>query len=293
MKITVIGSLGNISKPLTQKLIQANHQVTLISSSSDKSEAIKALGASPAIGHVNDVHFLTKAFTGADAVYTMIPPHFGAPDFKAYADQIGEVYRQAIKAANVKQVINLSSIGSHLSSGTGVITGIHRAEQQLNKLEEVNIKHLRSAFFFTNYYNDINMIKHMNIIGSNYSAERKMILVHPNDIAEVAFQEIIKPFTGKSVRYVASDQRTTSEIAGILGKAIGNPELKWVEFADEQALAGMLQAGLPEDIAKNYIEMGSAVRSGKLFEDYELNKPALGKTKLEDFAKDFAAKFLN
>ncbi len=133
----------------------------------------------------------------------------------------------------------------------------------------------------------------MNILGNNYSADRKMVLVHPNDIAEAVFQEITRPFTGKSVRYVASDERSTAEIAGILGKAIGKPELKWVEFTDEQALGGMLQAGLPEDIAKNYIEMGSAVRSGKLFEDYELNKPTLAKTKLEDFTKEFALKFLN
>jgi NAD(P)H dehydrogenase (quinone) len=32
MKITVTGSLGNISKPLTEILVKAGHQVTVISS---------------------------------------------------------------------------------------------------------------------------------------------------------------------------------------------------------------------------------------------------------------------
>ncbi|WP_461105828.1 hypothetical protein [Spirosoma koreense] len=35
MKIVVTGSLGNISRPLTQELIQKGHSVTLINSKPD------------------------------------------------------------------------------------------------------------------------------------------------------------------------------------------------------------------------------------------------------------------
>ena len=48
--------------------------------------------------------------------------------------------------------------------------------------------------------------------------------------------------------------------------------------------------GLPENIAKNYTEMGHAVNDGSMFADYWTQRPVqLGKTKLEDFAKTFAA----
>jgi len=91
---------------------------------------------------------------------------------------------------------------------------------------------------------------------------------------------------------LASDDRTTGEIAAILGAAIGKPELQWVEFTDEQTLSGMMQGGLPEEMAKNFVEMGTAVRSGKLWEDYDLNKPIIAsKRKLEVFAKEFADRF--
>ena len=40
MKIIVTGSLGNISKPLTQELVAKGHQVVVISSKSDKQKAI-------------------------------------------------------------------------------------------------------------------------------------------------------------------------------------------------------------------------------------------------------------
>ena len=51
----------------------------------------------------------------------------------------------------------------------------------------------------------------------------------------------------------------------------------------------MIQAGLPEEIAKNYAEMGNALQTGVMAEDYWKHRPVLSKIKLEDFAKEFAA----
>ncbi len=65
MKIIVTGSLGHISKPLTEELVQKGHTVTVISSKPEKQAAIEALGATAAIGSVEDVSFLTTTFAGA------------------------------------------------------------------------------------------------------------------------------------------------------------------------------------------------------------------------------------
>jgi len=291
MKITITGSLGNISKPLTEILVKTGHDVTVISSNADRADEIKTLGASPAIGQVTDVPFLTEAFKGTDAVYTMVPPNFGAKEWKNYIAGIGQNYAEAITASGVKKIVNLSSIGAHLEDGTGPVTGIHRVEEIYNKLDGVAIKHLRPGFFYTNFYANVDMIKHANIIGSNFGADTPMVLVHPDDIAAVAAEELQNNFTGKSVRYIASDEKTASEVARALGSAIGKPELPWIEFTDTDNIAGAVGAGLSEEIATNYTEMGTSVRSGKMFEDYFKNKPVLGKTKLADFAKEFAANF--
>ena len=68
MKIIITGSLGHISKPLTQELIDKGHSVTVISSSADRQSEIKALGANAAVGSLEDADFLTETFTGAGAV---------------------------------------------------------------------------------------------------------------------------------------------------------------------------------------------------------------------------------
>jgi len=291
MKYVVTGSLGNISKTLAERLVAAGHTVTVVSSKAEKTAQIEALGARAAVGSVEDVGFLTKTFTGADAVYTMVPPNFGAGDWKKYIGSIGENYAAAIKSSGVKNVVNLSSIGAHMPDGCGPVSGLFFVEKALNGLEGVNVKHLRAGFFYFNFLGNIGMIKNMGIIGGNYGEGTKLPLVHPDDIAEAAAGELLGlSFKGKSIRYVVSDEKTTHEVAAILGKAVGKPDLPWINFRDEDTLAGLVQAGLPEEIAKNYTEMGAAMRSGEMSAEYIANRPAVfGKTKLEAFAPVFAA----
>lgn len=291
MNITITGSLGNISKPLAQRLVQAGHEVKIITSSANKRSEIEALGATAAIGSVEDVAFLTSAFSGADAIYTMTPNNFGATDQRAYMATVGKSYAEAIKNANIKNVVNLSSIGADLPSGTGPIKGLHDVENLLNTLEGVNIKHLRAAYFYTNFYNDVPLIKNLGFTGSNFSADTLMILVHPKDIASEIAAQIETGFEGKSIRYVYSEEQTSSAVAATLGNAINKPDLAWVQFSNKQLLDGMLQAGLPEAVAKNYVEMGEALGAGLLSADFNLHKPEAGKTKLGEFAKEFATAF--
>ncbi len=290
MKYVVTGSLGHISKPLAQHLVNAGHQVTIISSKAAKTAEIEKLGAKAAIGSVDDEAFLVQAFTGADAVYTMVPPTISEPNWPQYIAQVGKKYAAAIQATGVKYVVNLSSIGAHMPAGCGPVSGIHYVEEALNELEGVHVLHLRPGYFYYNFLNNAAMAKHIGILGSNFGAETKLTLVATEDIAEVAAEELLHlNFRGKSIRYLVSDERTTTEIAAVLGQAVGKPDLRWVDFPDQDTLGAMLQAGLPEEVAKNYTEVGAAMRSGEMFAEYRQQKtPVFGKTKFEAFAPAFA-----
>src|SRR5688572_9165273 len=135
MKITVTGSLGNISLPLAKTLIQNMHSVTIVSSNPEKKKEITALGGIAAIGSLEDVDFLTKAFTGADAVYCMVPPnnYFNHNlDLTAYYQRLGQNYARAIRLSGVKRVVNLSTIGAHLNKNNGILIGAHHVQNILN-----------------------------------------------------------------------------------------------------------------------------------------------------------------
>jgi uncharacterized protein YbjT (DUF2867 family) len=289
MNYIITGSLGNISKPIVTQLTAAGQSVTVISSNPGKQAEIEGLGAKAAIGSVTDIEFLTNTFSGADAVYLMVPNDFSQTNMLDYQKQIGDQYLEALRRSGVKNVVLLSSIGAHLRKGAGPIDGLGYLEEQLASLENVNVKLLRPSYFYYNLHAMGGMVRQAGIMGSNFGGT--MALTHPNDIADVAVKHLLAlDFKGQTVEYIISDERTSDEIAHVLGSSIGKPDVPWIPFSDEDALNGMLQAGLGRDLAERYTEMGKAFREGKAQEHFLQNKPAqYGKTKLEDFAKEFAA----
>ncbi|MGC4042065.1 MAG: NAD(P)H-binding protein [Flavobacterium sp.] len=294
MKIVLTGSLGNIGKPLATQLVQNGHNVTVISSTHERKQEIESLGAEAATGSIMDIGFLSKTFQGADVVYLMeAVSHtvFFDHDFdiiEAYK-QIATNYKKALLETGVKKVIHLSSIGGHTNEGNGILVFHYEAERILNELpEDVSIKFMRPVGFFTNLYRSMQTIKNQNAIIHNFGGDTKQPWVSPHDIADAIAEEIGKPFDGRSIRYIASEEISPNEIAQTLGKVIGIPELKWMEVSDEKMLDGMLSAGMNRQTAEGFVAMQAAQRSGILYEDYYKNRPVLGKTKLEDFAKEFA-----
>ena len=296
MKIIVTGSLGNISKPLTEGLVQKGHAVTVISSKAEKQKEIEALGATAAIGSLEDAGFLTATFSGADAVYCMVPPNnYFDPNFDlmAFYQKLGNNYAEAIRQSGVKRVVNLSTFGAHLDKGNGILLGAHQVEQILNGLpEEISITHMRPTSFYYNLLSYAPMIKSARIIAANYGAADVIPWVSPIDIAAAVAEELEIPFTGRKIRYVASEELTGNETAQILGEAIGKPDLKWVLISDEEAEKGLLGVGISPKIAAGLTEMYAGLHSGLIAEDYNRHKPTeMGKVKLKDFVQGVAAAF--
>ena len=296
MKITLTGSLGHIGLPLTKELIQKGHSVTVISSQAAKQKEIEALGAIAAIGVMEDTGFLTKAFTGADAVYCMVPPptHATDPDFDTvlHCRQLANNFAEVIRNTGVKRVIHLSSIGAHMDKHSGLILGHYEIEKTLKAIPGIALTHMRPVGFYYNLYAFVPVIKHTGAISSNYGGDDRLPWVSPIDIAVAVADEITTPMiTGRKIRYVASDEPTCNEIAAALGAAIGKPDLKWNLISDEQMLSRLESVGLPKKVAAGLTEMNAAIHTGELSEDYFLHRPKLGNVKIGDFAKEFAVIF--
>ncbi|GAA4915377.1 NAD(P)H-binding protein [Mucilaginibacter defluvii] len=293
MKITTTGSLGNVAKPLVEKLIAAGHQVTVISTKDDRKQDIEALGAKAAIGSVSDEAFLNEAFTGADAVYAMLPPSMGPENMIENIARAGQAYANAIRAAGVKRVVLLSSVGAEASAGTGPVGGVHRVEQIFREqLSGINVTVLRSGFFMVNFFRDIPLIKSRNLFGNNYSGDDLLALTHQDDLSSAIAEELQNPGSGFEVKYLVSDVSTGKKIAEGLGQAIGKPDLTWTEIPDEQLKQGMLSGGMPLELAGLITELGQGVRSGIVMKDFlEADGEATGKIKLTQFAEEFKQKY--
>ena len=291
MKIVVTGSLGHISRPLTQELTRRGHSITVVTSKPERKAEIEALKATAAIGNVEDADFLKTTFAGANLVYTMIPPgNFMDANYDVYArvKAMMESYRKAIEGAGIKRVVHLSSIGAHTDQGLGLLKLHYIAETTLKQLPaDVHLTFMRPTGFYYNLLGYIPMIKTQGFIAANYGEDDRAIWVAPVDIAAAIVEEIENPSAGSPVvRYVASDELTCSDTARILGQAIGKPDLQWIRIPDQQMLDGLIAHGMKPDIAQGMVEMYAG--RGTLYEDYSRHRPVLGKIKMADFAKEFS-----
>jgi len=289
MKITVTGSLGNVSRVLVEKLTAKGHQVKVVSSNDGKAGEIEAVGAVACIGSLTDEDFVVRAFSGADAVYTMVPPEFSAVDYYEFADAIHRNYVRAIEKNDIRYVVNLSSIGVAFA-GVAPLTRYYDLERRLNEVSGLNIVHLRPAMFYNNFYGSLGMMKEQGIIGHNIPGTAEILMTHPRDIAELAYGFFGSlSFSGHQLRPVVSDVKTGNEIAEILGNEIGKV-LHWVEFPDNALMDGLLQNGFSRDSAETLIvNAGRAIREG-LFDGYRDEKLPGGR-EFCDFAKEFAVIF--
>jgi len=264
--IAVMGATGNTGRMVSERLLEAGSEVRALGRSTERLAGLVANGAEAAVGEAADVGYLTGAFRGADAVYTLIPPNLQAEDYSAFQDQVGEAIVGAIKESGVGHVVFLSSIGADQPAGTGPIAGLHRQEGRLRSLEGVDVLSLRPGFFFENHFETLGLIKHQGINGSAIAPDTVLPMIATRDIAAAASEALIaRDFSGFSVRELLGPRDLTmAEANGIIGDAIGNPDLTYVQFPYEDFEASLAQMGLPANIAALYTEMARAFNAGKV-----------------------------
>jgi uncharacterized protein YbjT (DUF2867 family) len=282
----LLGSNGNITSKAGAVLLDQHLPVRVVGRSTKSLAALEARGAEIAAGDAADARFLTKAFAGAKAAYVMIPPDYAAPDVPAAQDRLGESIVRALADAGVKTVVNLSSIGAHVPSGTGPIAGLYRQEQRLNALAGVDVLHLRPGYFFENHLLAIGTIQAIGAYADMTAPDAALPMVATADIAQVVARELGTPSgTGKRVLHLRAPRLyTMRESTALLGAAIGNPALAYLQAEPAQAKAAMMQHGFSASGAAMFEEMSAAVSAGRLDGEHEKGPTEVAPTTLELFA---------
>jgi uncharacterized protein YbjT (DUF2867 family) len=282
----LLGSNGNITSKAAALLRAHGAAVRVIGRKATSLAAIEAQGAEIAAGDIADASFLAEAFTGAEAVYAMIPTDYAAPDMAAAQDRLGEAIERAITAAAVKRVVNLSSVGAHLNSGTGPIAGLHRQERRLDALTGVDVLHLRPGYFFENHLAAIEMIRASGVYADMTAPDAPLPMAATADIARVVARELRAPSgAGKRVLHLRAPRLyTLRESTALLAAAIDKPEVTYVQLDPQQGKTELLQHGFSVSAAELLQEMSTAFSTGRLDGEYEKGPTEMTPTTLEHFA---------
>ncbi len=243
----LLGSSGQITTQLAHRLLGAGHAVRVVGRNPEALAPLKEAGADIALGDPGDAAFLERAFTGATAAYTMIPPCYAEPDMRAAQDRIGAAIAQALRKARVPRVVNLSSAGAELAEGTGPIAGLHAQEQRLAGM--AGVLHLRPGSFMENYLAALPAVAAAGVLPGMEAPHAQIPLVATRDIAAVAARELTQPQRNGVLILHAPQHATPREVAAVLGEAIGQPGLPYVQSSPEEVKPLLMQQGFSSDAA--------------------------------------------
>ena len=260
----VLGAGGNTGHVVATNLLAGGQKVRVVGRNAAHLQPLAAKGAETFIADLTDAGALAKAFDQADSAYVMIPPNPTSTDPLGYSNRVSDAIAAAVQKAATKSVVALSSIGADKDSGTGPVLGLHHLEQKLNQIVGANVLYLRAAYFMENTLPQAGAIRKIGSAAGPLRADLKVPMIATRDIGAAAADALLHPSVrGKQTReLLGQSDLTYTEVATSIGRAIGKPDLKYVQLPDDLFRGFLVQMGMSDQFARLLLEMTAALNSG-------------------------------
>jgi uncharacterized protein YbjT (DUF2867 family) len=262
----VTGATGNTGSVVANHLLAAGKKVRGTGRSAERLQWLVEKGGEPLVADLTDTKALEAAFTGAEGVYVMLPPSLSSSDFRAHQNAVTESIAAALERSRVTHAVTLSSVGADKTEKTGPVVGLHRMEERLNRIAGLTVLHLRAGYFMENTLAQVSPIKKQGMAMGPLRPELKVAMIAARDIGAAAAEALVKhDFQSHQTRELLGPREITmSEAATMIGKAIGQPDLKYVQPPEDQIRAAMQQMGMSADFVGLILELAAALNSGHM-----------------------------
>jgi uncharacterized protein YbjT (DUF2867 family) len=260
----ITGATGKTGGAATEKLLASGEKVRVVGRDAKRLERFAQKGAEAFVADVTDAGALEKAFSGAKAVYAMIPPNNSAPDVRAYQERVTDALAAAIKNSGVGHVVALSSFGADKPDRVGPVVGLYHFEKKLEAIAGLNALFLRASYFMENILPQVGVIQSFGMVAGPLRPDLSVPMIATRDIGAVAADILLKlDFVGKQARELLGARDVTySELTKIIGTGIGNPGLAYTQLTATQLKPALTQMGMSSNMADLLLEMSDALNSG-------------------------------
>ncbi|MGH9776011.1 MAG: NmrA family NAD(P)-binding protein [Candidatus Acidiferrales bacterium] len=287
----ITGATGNTGRAVAEALLAKGEKVRVIGRKAEKLQSLVAKGAEAFAGDLGDATAMTRAFTGARAVYAMIPPDYASEDLLAYQARVADALGRALESAKVTHVVLLSSVGAQLATGTGPVSGLHHVEARIQAVPGLNVLALRPAYFFENFMAQAGVIRSFGMMAGALRADLRIPMIATRDIGARAAEELeALGFAGHQTRELLGERDLThSEAAAIFGKAIGRASLNYMQVPNMMVEDSLQKFGFSKAMAKLMSEMNDALNAGRMAPLETRSAENTTPTKIETFAAEVFA----
>ena len=280
-KILVTGATGNTGSLLVPRLRKADVDVRVFIRDESKAQTFKDMGAKVILGDLDKPETIEPAVDGVDKIYLLT---WNGPTQEQQAENI-------IKTAQNNgnpHIVRHSMWGPENS----------RIIKQGAQVEEaVKSSGLPWTMLQPTFYMQNTMMAAQSIISDGMiywdMKDGKLGMIDVRDIVDSAFSVLTgKGHEGKSYILTGPEPVSFHDVARIFSKVLGK-DVKYVNVPGEAAMQSMIGMGLPEWIAKGYVELSEG------FSENFANKATNNVTTItghparsfEQFVRDFVQVF--
>lgn len=239
----ITGITGQVGSELGKQLLAAGLPVRAVVRDAAKGASWAAHGAEVALADVNDAAALTRAFSGADAVFVLLPPTFDPTEGFPEARRAIAALREALAAARPSRVVVLSTVGAQAAQ-PNLLNQLGIMERELGALD-LPIAFLRAAWFIENSLWDVAAARDAHRIPSFLQPlDRKVPMVACADISAVAAELLQQQWSGRRVVELEGPERISpADIAAGFGRLLGQdvnaftvPRAQWADLFTSQGM---------------------------------------------------------
>ena len=287
----ITGATGNTGSVAAERLLASGAKVRVIGRDAKRLERFSHKGAEAAVADMTDAAALEKAFSGARAVYALIPPNIAAPDVRAYQERVTDSLASAIRNTGIGYAVALSSFGADKTYGTGPVVGLHSLEKKLESIDGLNVLSLRASYFMENLLPQTGIIQSLGFMAGPVRADVPLPMIATHDIGAAAAELLAKlDFVGKQTRELLGARHVTcAEAAKIIGAAIGKPDLGYRQLPPAVLKPAMMQMGMSSNMVDLILEMADALNTGHMKSQEPRSPRNTTATTLETFVAEVFA----
>lgn len=262
----ILGATGNTGSVAAETLLAKGEKVRVVGRSKERLSRLVSRGAEAFEADITDSAALAKSFSGAQAVFALLPPDMTSTNYRAHQDEATNSIANALEAARVTHTITLSSIGADKPDKTGPVVGLHVMEKRFAQVPNLNALHLRAGYFMENTLSQVGVVKSFGMMAGPVSADLAMPVIAAHDVGAAAAEAMLKlDFTGQQTRELLGQRDINYlEMAKIAGASIGLLNLTYVRLPAEQIIQAMTQMGMSKDVATLLCEMSDALNDGHM-----------------------------
>lgn len=260
----ITGVSGHTGSVVADTLLAQGKQVRVIVRDAAKGEPWKARGAEVAVASLDDTAALTRAFTGTEGAYVLLPPNMGTSDPLGTNAKLTSSIAAAVRASKVPHVVLLSSVGAQHPDGTGPIRAVHNAEREL-AATGAGFTAVRAAYFQENWGSSLGTLE-SGTVYTFVPTELRFPQVATADIGRTAAAALVEGAPRGQTRIIElSGPREISgdDVARALTQIVGKP----VQVA-AAPLDGVVPTftgfGISKEVAELFREMYAGVISGRV-----------------------------